>query len=199
MDINLTNERGETPIASFANGSVHITGQEGCPNVNNLLTAINLGADPNIKTKDNSSPLGLLANQWRGDNNLLAAAKALVAAGAEIDHVDDDGDTPLYKAIGNDLELTRYLLEKGADVNRPNTLSGSPFTKAVRQGFSTKGVSEYVKMIELLLSHGANPKAQIYALRGDRAASKRIIQRLKTHNFDFTKLKKSSPIKKLFD
>ena len=199
MDINLTNERGETPVASFANGSVHITGQEGYPNVNNLLTAINLGADPNIKTKDNSSPLGLLANQWRGDNNLLDAAKALVAAGAEIDHVDDDGDTPLYKAIGNDLELTRYLLEKGADVNRPNTLSESPFTKAVRQGFSTKDVSEYVKMIELLLSHGANPKAQIYALRGDRAASKRIIQRLKTHNFDFTKLKKSSPIKKLFD
>ena len=199
MDMNLTNERGETPAASFANGSVHITGQEGYPNVNNLLTAINLGADPNIKTKDNSSPLGLLANQWRGDNNLLDAAKALVVAGAEIDHVDDHGDTPLYKAIGNDLELTRYLLEKGADVNRPNTLSESPFTKAVRQSFSTKDVSEYVKMIELLLSHGANPKAQIYALRGDRAANKRIIQRLKTHNFDFTKLKKSSPIKKLFD
>lgn len=199
MDINLTNKARETPVASFANGSVRIISQEGHPNVNNLLTAINLGADPNIKTKDNSSPLGLLANQWRGDNNLLDAAKALVAAGAEIDHVDDHGDTPLYKAIGNDLELTRYLLEKGADVNRPNTLSESPFTKAVIQGFFIKDVREYIKMIELLLSHGANPKAQSYGLRGDQDASKRIIQKLKTHNFDFAKLNKSSPIKKLFD
>lgn len=51
----------------------------------------------------------------RGD---LAAVEALIAAGANINDADEDGFTPLLRAVfDGQVEATRYLIAGGADVN----------------------------------------------------------------------------------
>jgi len=73
--------------------------------------------------------------------NLEAEVQQLLAAGADLNQADEQGDTPLYRAIcatgyktdrGN-LELVKLLLKSGADPNLGSRFGGTPLTEAVRR------------------------------------------------------------------
>jgi hypothetical protein len=53
--------------------------------------------------------------------NNVAAVKALIDQGADVNAIDTYGHTPLIAAAGNkSMEITKYLVEHGADINQAN-------------------------------------------------------------------------------
>lgn len=83
------------------------------------------GANPDLPTLDGTSPLEAACGIGWGyhysmnapDYTWMDAVKYLVRLGADVNHADNRGYTPLHGAayIGND-ELIQYLVDHGADV-----------------------------------------------------------------------------------
>ena len=105
--------------------------------------------------------------------NALAAAEALIAAGADLDQVDPDGATALVIAIINaHYELAELLLRAGADPNVVDHEAGmGPLYAAVdmhrlavghgRGNPVPVGLLDAVDVVRLLLEHGADPNAML--------------------------------------
>jgi ankyrin repeat protein len=92
---------------------------------------INRGGLPDrgrrAEAKGGMTPLLYAARDGR-----LAAARRLVAAGADIELADANGIRPLLTAILNDnLDVARFLLEYGADVNADDFWGRAPLWAAV--------------------------------------------------------------------
>jgi hypothetical protein len=93
-----------------------------------------------------------------GDSFLQAAAvrgdsgqvKRLVEQGHNVNHALGDGETALTSAVrGGHVDIVRFLLAKGADVNQQNWLSNrTPLMLAANSGDT--------EMIKVLLEHGAD-------------------------------------------
>ena len=82
-----------------------------------------------------------------GDNT---AARALVAAGADVDTPQADGTTPLHWAArGNQVDITDLLLRAGADANAANRYGMTPLWLACTNGSP--------EIVALLLDAGADP------------------------------------------
>jgi ankyrin repeat protein len=82
------------------------------------------------------------------------AARALLDAGASMDETDASDASALDRAVmSNQLELTRLLIERGANVNRVGRSGMTPLLYAASIDFGDS------KMIELLLKSGARPDA----------------------------------------
>ena len=96
----------------------------------------------------------------------------LVAQGHSVNHEAGDGETPMSAAAQDKrLEVARFLLEKGADVNHQSHLGGNtPLMEAAKSG--------NVEMAKLLLEQGADPCATMKYSDNDNA--QRIAE--KTHN-----------------
>ncbi len=115
-----------------------------------------------------------------GDAFLLNAARMgeldqvikLVAQGHSVNHEAGDGETPLSAAAqGKRLEVARFLLGKGADVNHRSHLGGNtPLMEAAKTGS--------VEMAKLLLEQGADPCAT--TIYSDNENAQRIAE--KTHH-----------------
>jgi len=72
------------------------------------------GANPNAQDKMKWSALALASE--RTDMDTMPIVKVLVGAGANVNYDDGKGNTPLIIAIkGDNSELVRYLISKGAD------------------------------------------------------------------------------------
>ena len=112
---------------------------------NAVRVLLEAGADPDNWGGMPYSPLHLAARRGKEE-----AAAALVAAGAEVDALDDEGLTPLHAvsgAYGDEHRIASALIEAGADVN-----AGSP------EGVSPLGVAASVgneAVAVLLISSGA--------------------------------------------
>jgi ankyrin repeat protein len=111
------------------------------------------GMDPNANV-DGITPLMVAATK-----NRLEIAKSLIDKKANVNAKDKDGLTALHYAVIGDpngsasIDVTKLLIEKGADVNFQSTKDGmTPLMVAV-----TKGSAEIVK---LLLEKGANVNVQ---------------------------------------
>jgi ankyrin repeat protein len=66
-------------------------------------------------------------------NGHLEVVKLLLEKGADIEHKDNDGRTPLCVAAYNGhLEVVRLLLEKGADIEHKDNDGRIPFSLASR-------------------------------------------------------------------
>ncbi|ORV99582.1 ankyrin repeat domain-containing protein [Mycobacterium kyorinense] len=73
----------------------------------------------------------------------------------DIDAVDDDGRTPLHRAIDLGAEdLAVFLVSVGADVNLRDRWGNTPLWRAVYHAPGTDAI------VELLLERGADPAAK---------------------------------------
>jgi ankyrin repeat protein len=83
------------------------------------------------------------------------AARVLLDHGAPVDPYDHDFGTPLHAAAAaGDLELTRLLLEHGADPNLASAPEGQHAPETALVIAAARGDAELVR---LLLDHGATP------------------------------------------
>ncbi len=98
------------------------------------------------------------------------AARALCAAGAELNAADPDGTTALLLAITNGhYDTAAVLIEKGADVNQGDSTAMAPLYAAVdmntlgevfgRPNRISHDKLNALGLVKLLLEHGANPNA----------------------------------------
>lgn len=81
------------------------------------------------------------------------AAKALIEAGARLDERDERGNTLLMQTVSQGyqrLEMTKLLVERGADVNASNKLGETPLHLAVAER----------ELVEFLVSKGAHKSAK---------------------------------------
>lgn len=70
--------------------------------------------------------------------------------GSTIDHVDENGQTPVYYAIkSNHPNIIEYLLQKGINVNNQDKRGQTPINFAVRHNKNN--------IKELLIKFGASP------------------------------------------
>ena len=117
-------------------------------------------ADKDAKMEDASTPLMMAAEY---DQTGSAVALALIAAGADVKHVNEKGETAITLVSGSDKpELYSALLAAGADVNTVTNSGWTALHKAAMYG---------AESTKVLLAAGANPNvktaATAYGTGGD--------------------------------
>ena len=124
---------------------------------------ISKGAD--INAKNDNGLTALMAAS--GDKGKLEIIKALVegkggllsvfSKGADVNAQDDNGETALMRACANGkLEIVKYLISKGADVNAKITVAQHKGLTALI-GDSFRG---YLEVVKYLVSKGADINAK---------------------------------------
>ena len=107
---------------------------------------IEYGASPERRDNDGMTPLAYAA-YYRS----VKAAEVLLNHGAKVNALVH-GSTALYFAIdGGTVPVVKLLLESGADL----TITNEPFLLRVLKGSYKPGMDTAI--VELLLSHGADP------------------------------------------
>ncbi len=171
-EVDRLDRYGRTPLAlAVARGDEEV--------VRILLSG---GADPNRPGEGGATPLLLAARQGHvGVADLLVSAGAvlsppgkttalheavqarnaemasfLLSRGADIDALDERGNTPLFYAVEarsgtSGLELVKLLLDAGAKPDARGSSGATPLLKAVESGKKEEAA--------LLLSGGADPEA----------------------------------------
>jgi ankyrin repeat protein len=119
------------------------------------------GAEVDLGAKSGFTPLMFAAQQ--GDANI---ARILINAGANPNFAQPQfGVTPLLIASAMvKTDVVALLLDKGADPNAANSRGYNPLLWVVRDsdyGIDEKGKDDIVKIVRLLLAHGANPNFQL--------------------------------------
>jgi ankyrin repeat protein len=108
------------------------------------------GANPNIPTNHNSSPLTIIFSDHYYENNpaRIKIADLLFKTGADVDHKGSQGDTALIRTMQNS-SYVQLLLQKGACPNIANNIGLTPLMHAAQlHGY---------EQVESLLKAGANP------------------------------------------
>jgi ankyrin repeat protein len=103
----------------------------------------------------------------------IAAARALIDAGADVNQANDgDRTTPLLTAIVNGhYDLAKLLIEKGADPNRANDDGLAPLYATIDMQFAPviwqpnpptdQEHTTHLELMALLLERGADPNARL--------------------------------------
>ena len=138
--VNARRDRGTPLHAASCKGHVEII---------QLLLGHCVGVDP--RDSDGQTPLHLAA-----ELGSLEVIRILVERNADINAQDNQGRTPLHRALGyNDLgfDVAKFLLEHGADAGvKDNDALSTPLHEVAYRGS--------VKIVQLLLEHGANVHAR---------------------------------------
>ncbi len=133
-------------VAAFDQG-LHAAIKQGDVEAVRSKLAKGVDLEPACRPNFNCKPLVYAA--FLGRRQIV---EMLVDAGADLNGTSPVGDTALIKALilpDRQLatELAKYLIVKGADVNKPNVFGMSPFIGACSVGD--------LDMIILMLAHGA--------------------------------------------
>ena len=162
-DINQVDDDGRQPL--------HVAAEQGEQVVIRLL--VENGADINGLERNSHSPLHIAVMAGKTQvadflikkgaaydaNRLLFAAvenhvtdrdvfRLLNSLGADVNHLDNEGHTPLIQAINTaDRVLIKYLIGQGADPNKRDKTGTSPLYLATEKGDED--------IIRLLQRHGA--------------------------------------------
>jgi uncharacterized protein len=102
------------------------------------------GANPNAIQKNHATPLMFAAGLGRGtgaftkdyatEADLLESVKVLVAAGADINAVNDTGETPLHFGAQASDDIVKFLAEKGAQLDAKDKQGRTPVEMALGVG-----------------------------------------------------------------
>ncbi len=140
LDISVKTQAGQTPLHVAAEGgNIYATGR--------LLA---LGADVNDADAMGWTPLHRVAN----GSGSVATAMLLHAADAQIDPITQPGigsrsSTPLgFSAARGHVNLTKYLIDEGADINARNELGSTALHRAASWN--------HAAVIEVLLAGNEN-------------------------------------------
>ncbi len=126
-------------------------------NIHTLENLINAGANVNVK----DDIFGFTPLHYAAEWKEVAATKALIKAGADVNARDNKRSTPLHKAVSERMEgapnqpwvdkqvqIVEILIKAGADVNAEDTFWTTPLRIAARTG--------QVEMVKALVAAGAN-------------------------------------------
>jgi ankyrin repeat protein len=102
------------------------------------------GADPNARQKNGTRALMLAAGLGRGtgaftkdyatEAELLEAVKVLIDAGADVNAVDDAGETPLHFGAQASDDIVTLLVDRGAKLNVKDNKGRTPVEMALGVG-----------------------------------------------------------------
>jgi len=131
---------------------LHIAIRDG--DVQTVRSKIANGADlePACRPNLNCKPL-----VWAATRGRRQIVEMLVEAGADLNSTSPVGDTALIKSLivverkQGDTEMAKFLIAKGADVNKPNLFGISAFIGACGLGD--------MELVNLMLAHGASVNA----------------------------------------
>jgi ankyrin repeat protein len=112
-----------------------------------VSSVIASGADVNERDRAGQKT----AMHWAAKTGNRAAMEALVAAKADPNVKDRQGRTPLWSGVETDVEVVKFLVDKGADVNARDLIKSTPLLWA--SGFGKP------ETVAFLLSKGADVKA----------------------------------------
>jgi ankyrin repeat protein len=135
------------------------------------------GADPTLTNAENSTPLIVaagLATRSPGEDpgtekDVIAALEYLLSLGADINAVDQNGETAMHGAAYKNLpEVVRFLAAKGARVdvwNRPDKFDWTPLAIAVGYRFGNFKPSPPTEAAirEVMLEAGVKPPDVVVA------------------------------------
>ncbi|MEY3196716.1 MAG: hypothetical protein RLZZ59_82 [Pseudomonadota bacterium] len=144
-DVNLQ-EKGDHTNSDTA---LHIASREGKTKMVDLL--LKSGANPNIKNKYGETALDLAIKK----ENVNTAKLLLTQENLALDNKGLMGNTVLHNSMDikhNNYEITRMLLDKGANPNAQNNLGETPLHRAIKTGnhelvaaFMEKGANIQIK------------------------------------------------------
>ena len=142
-----------------------------------MRTLAKLGADPSLPNADNSTPLMVaagLATRSPGEDagtesEVLEAVQAALDLGADVNAVDNNGETAMHAAAYKNLpKVVKYLAAKGARIdvwNQNDKFGWTPLAIAVGYRFGNfKPSAETEAAIrEVMIAAGVTPPATVVA------------------------------------
>ncbi len=142
-----------------------------------MKTLAGLGADPLLPNADNSTPLMVaagLATRSPGEDagtqpEVLEAVQVALELGADINAVDDNGETAVHGAAYKNLpEVVKFLASQGAGIdlwNRENKFGWTPLAIAIGYRFGNFKPSPETEaaLREVMIAAGVTPPKTIVA------------------------------------
>ncbi|MDI1226120.1 MAG: ankyrin repeat domain-containing protein [bacterium] len=123
----------------------------GAYSLEGLQEALRLGANPNTLSGDkNASPIGrFIGGTWHGRTDCI---EALLAAGADVNIGDSDGNTPLHRiagsTIGGDDKVAKILLAAKPRLDIKNNAGQTALHVAARGWLSSNSPGIMLQMLE---------------------------------------------------
>jgi ankyrin repeat protein len=142
-----------------------------------MRTLATLGADPALSNTDNSTALMMaagLATRSPGEdagteNEVLEAVQVALDLGADVNAVDNNGETAMHGAAYKNLPgVVKFLAAKGARIelwNRPNRFEWTPLAIAAgyRFGNFKPSAETEAAVREVMIAAGVTPPKTIVA------------------------------------